>query len=60
MLEIQVLAWDKYINVAELNWLMGSHPSPMAVLTNSKNQHIKHCIICQSLGRKSSQNILSF
>jgi hypothetical protein len=29
MLEIQVLAWDRQRNVAGLNWLMGSQPSPL-------------------------------
>ena len=29
MLEIQVLAWDGHINVAGLNRLMGSQPSPL-------------------------------
>jgi hypothetical protein len=27
-LEIQVLAWDRHKNMAGLNWLMGSQPSP--------------------------------
>jgi hypothetical protein len=26
MLEIQVLAWDRHINVAGLNWFMGFYP----------------------------------
>jgi len=26
--EIQVLAWDRHNNMAGLNWLMGSQPSP--------------------------------
>jgi hypothetical protein len=29
MLEIQVLAWDRYKNVAGLNWLMESQPFPL-------------------------------
>jgi hypothetical protein len=28
MLEIQVLAWDRHRNVAELNLVMGKQPSP--------------------------------
>ena len=31
MLEIQVLTWDRHKNVACLNWLMGSEPSPLMI-----------------------------
>jgi hypothetical protein len=36
-LEIQVLAWDRHKNVAELNWLMGFQLSPFDNVTLTNN-----------------------
>jgi len=40
MLEIQVLAWDRHKDVAGLNRLMGSHPSPHDNWISNSNTYI--------------------
>jgi len=41
MLEIQILAWDMPNNEVGLNWLMGSHPSPLDNWISKGNTYIK-------------------
>jgi hypothetical protein len=40
MLEIQVLAWDRHKDVAGLNRLMGSQPSPLDNWISNSNIYI--------------------
>ena len=39
-LEMQVLAWDRHKNMAGLNWLMGSQPSPLNNWISNSNTWI--------------------
>ena len=39
-LEIQVQAWDRCKNMAGLNWLMGSQPSPLVIWISNSNTYI--------------------
>ena len=39
-LEIQVMTWDRHKNVVGLNWLMGSHLSPLDNWISNGNAYI--------------------
>jgi hypothetical protein len=49
MLEIQILAWDKHKNVAELNLLMGSQLFPLDNWIYNGNSHDKKQTCTESL-----------
>jgi len=44
-LEIQVLAWDRYKNVAGLNQLMGSNPPPSRAYGKHKQNYTSEAIL---------------
>jgi hypothetical protein len=48
-LEIHVLAWDRHKNVAGLNRLMGSQPSPLDNWISNGNTYISKGKVCQWL-----------
>jgi hypothetical protein len=58
MLEIMVMVWDMYTNVAELNWLIGPQPFHLLITASPTAIQIKKATLHRFVSTQKEHNIL--